>query len=256
MIERIPYTYIQLDLPLHPTQLRKLRGAVIESVMSFKHVFEAAGIPTDVFHNHTEVASQLAEDIQSIEREDATQYRYPLIQYKIRHRKAAIFGIGSGAQALQLWMSLTGDTLKMGGREIPLNLADHSHAIWRPSIAKKLSPYRLNKWLPFNAAQFALWKRTPKLSDRVVILERLIWGHLWHALDALEVAPNRQGLQIHLSTIDWMGFKDSYGIKRVAMDVTIVTNLNLPGELSIGQGVSIGFGKLQPITNRQLDDPE
>lgn len=256
MSERIPYTYIQFDLPLHPSQLRKFRGAVIESVISFKAVFDLAGVATDLFHNHQEIlASEGAEPTQEPSFPD-THFRFPLIQYKIRHRKAAIFGIGAGAQALQFWMSLAGDSLKIGGEEIQLIMADHSHGVWRPTIGKKLIRYRLNKWLPFNASQFAQWKRTEKLSDRVVILERLIWGHLWQALDALEVAPDREMLQIHLSTIDWMGFKDSYGIKRLAMDVTLVTNLNLPPELSIGQGVSIGFGKLQPIATRHPKDPE
>ncbi|MCC5937996.1 MAG: hypothetical protein JJU34_12010 [Lunatimonas sp.] len=256
MSDRIPYTYIQFDIPLHPSQLRKFRGAVIESVAGLKAVFEAAGVASDLFHNHQEVL--ISDEATSSDQPPLadTHFRYPLIQYKIRHRKAAIFGIGPGAQALQLWMSLAGDSLSLGGEEVQLIMAAHTHGIWRPTIESKMTQYRLNKWLPFNASQFAHWKRTPKLSDRVVILERLIWGHLWQTLDALEVAPDREKLQIHLSTIDWMGFKDSYGIKRLALDVTLIANLNLPPELSIGQGVSIGFGKLQPITSKQTDDPE
>jgi len=255
-MQSVPYTYIVFELPIYPSQLKKFRGAIIESVMSFKHVFEAAGIPTDVFHNHSELVPQLVDEDEPLKQEGDTQFRYPLIQYKIRHKKAAIFGIGAGAKALQLWMTLSGDSIHMDGKEFQLVLFYYSQSSWQPKIEGKVSYYRLNKWLPFNASQFAHWKRTPKLSDRVVILERLIWGHLWQTLDALEVAPDREKLQIHLSTIDWMGFKDSYGIKRLALDVTLIANLNLPPELSIGQGVSIGFGKLQPITSRQTDDPE
>ncbi|SEJ81888.1 hypothetical protein SAMN05192553_11810 [Cyclobacterium xiamenense] len=247
MKNRIPYTYLAFDLPLFPNHLRAFRGAVIENVMHFKPVFEAAAISTDIFHNHLELAEVggAAENKQE-DRMD-TQFRYPLIQYKVRHKKAAILGLGPGAQALQLWMSLAGEYLDYKGTEIPLSLDDHRHGHWAPELGDKVQHFRLNKWLPFNAQHFQKWKHTPKLTDRVQLLEKLIWGHLWQALDGLELRVERRSLQVYLSTIDMMSFKDSFGIKRLALDVTFGTNLNLPEEIGLGQGVSIGFGKVQQL---------
>src|SRR5690606_7542501 len=133
--------------------------------------------------------------------EPDTKFRYPLIQYKIRHKKAAILGLGAGAQALQLWMSLAGDGLNYQGTDVSLSLKDHRHGYWTPDVADKISYYRLNKWLPLNAQNFRKWQKMSKLSDRVELLEKLIWGHLWQALDGLQLGADRQKLQVYLSTI-------------------------------------------------------
>lgn len=246
---RMPYTYLAFDLSIFPNDLRAFRGAVIENVMSFKPVFEAAAITTDIFHNHLELVHADGGEENQHQSEESlnTQFRYPLIQYKVRHKKAAILGLGPGAQALQLWMSLTGEYLDYKGAEIPLSLEDHKHGHWAPELGEKVHYYRLNKWLPFNAQNFRKWKQTPKLTDRVDLLEKLIWGHLWHVLEGLDLEVDRSKLELYLSTIDLMSFKDSFGIKRLALDVTFCTNLNLPEEIGLGQGVSIGFGKVQQI---------
>lgn len=250
MKNRVPYTYLTFNLPLFPNHLRAFRGAVIENVMDFKPVFEAAAITTDIFHNHLELVHVDGGEENQHEGSLDTQFRYPLIQYKVRHKKAAILGLGRGAQALQLWMSLAGDDLNYRGKNVPLTLDDHMHGYWEPTIENKISFYRLNKWLPFNVQNFRKWKQTPKLTDRVELLEKLIWGHLWQAMDGLELAVERDKLQLYLSSIDMMRFKDSFGIKRLALDVTFGTNLNLPDEIGLGQGVSIGFGKVQGISKK------
>jgi hypothetical protein len=247
MKNRSTYTYLAFDLPIFPNDLRAFRGAVIQSVMGIKPVFEAAAIETDMFHNHLELALADSREAEDALETPGNQFRYPLIQYKVRHKKAAILGLGRGAQALQLWMSLAADELDYRGKAVPLALENHSHGHWEATIEDKLGHYRLNKWLPFNAQNFQKWKRTPKLTDRVELLEKLIWGHLWQALDGLELTVDREKLQLFLSTIDMMSFKDSFGIKRLALDVTFCTNLNLPEEIGLGQGVSIGFGKVQRI---------
>src|SRR5690606_13500329 len=148
-MNKTPYTFVSFGLGLFPGQLRAFRGAVIESAMSFKPVFEAAGIPTDIFHNHAETVPLSSTSEIPLETEEPdTKFRYPLIQYKIRHKKAAILGLGAGAQALQLWMSLAGDGLNYQGTDVPLSLKDHRHGYWTPDVADKISYYRLNKWLP------------------------------------------------------------------------------------------------------------
>lgn len=250
-LKSTPITAVVFNLPIFPNQLRYFRGAVIERVMTLKHVFEAAGILTDLFHNHTEQIAITSEIEQDLPDGRDTQFRYPLIQYKIRHQNASIIGIGEGAQALQLWLSLAGDQLILQGRAIPLEIHYHHHSGWSPKLGSKTVFYRLNKWLPFNAQKFQEWKSREKLSDRVDLLDKLLWGHLFYFLEGVEVMVDRKSLNIYLSTIDMMSFKDSYGIKRLALDVTFGTNLLLPEEIGLGQGVSIGYGKVQKISVRK-----
>ncbi|WP_339904729.1 CRISPR-associated endonuclease Cas6 [uncultured Cyclobacterium sp.] len=244
------YTFMAFNLPLYPNQIRAFRGAVVESVMKHKAVFEAAGLATDVFHNHTELVKQPAGVELPVQNLPDNQFRYPLIQYKIKHKKAAILGLGKGAQSLQLWMSLADEMLNFRGDKFSLTLDEHQHNTWKPGLEKNLQYFRLNKWLPLNGENFREWQKMNRLSDRVQLLEKLIWGHLWHALDGLGITIERKELQLFLSSIDMMSFKNSYGIKRLALDVTFACNLNIPEEIGLGQGVSLGFGKVQGISKK------
>ncbi len=250
----IPTTTITFELPIIPHVLRKLRGAVIESVMSHKAVFEAAGIATQVFHNHIEselVATGGTDELPEEEVQSARTWDYPLVQYKVRHRRAEIMGIGSGAQALQLWMSLVGDTLTVNRQEVPLTVRDHHHAQWKPVLNKTPELYRLNKWLPLSAANYEKWQQTPKLTDKAAMLDKLLWGHMCHLSEGVGYDLYKEDLVLYVSTIDMQTYKDCFGIKKLALDITFCTNLPLPEEIGLGQGVSIGFGKVQRIKVRK-----
>lgn len=248
-----PMTTITFDLPIIPHLLRKLRGAIIESVMQHKAVFEAAEIPTQVFHNHTEPKLELAGDIEDLPEQEETNDRtwdYPKVQYKVRHKKAEIMGIGQGAQAVQLWVSLVGDTITVNGQKISLTVRSHTHSQWKPELQEKPTLYRLNKWLPLSAKNYDKWQNTPKLADKVKILDNILWGHISHLMQGLKIELDKTKLELYTSTIDMQTYKACYNIKKLALDITFYTNLNLPEEIGLGQGVTIGFGKVQSIKKR------
>ncbi|GEM_PF-2261558 len=249
--QTIPLTAITFELPAIPHAMRKLRGAVIESVMQHKAVFEAAGVTTELFHNHKEEV-MIADGAPMPEEQSAParSFDYPKVQYKIRHRKAEVFGIGPGAQAVQLWVSLVGDMLNVNGQEVPLSVRHHHHEQWKPQLGEKLQTCRLNKWLAFNPQNYELWQQTPKLVDKAPILDKLLWGHCFHLAEGLDFELDREQLQLHVSTIDMMTYKDCFGIKKLALDITFQTNLNIPEEIGLGQGVTIGFGKVQQIRKK------
>lgn len=250
-MKTIPITTLTFELPIIPHALRKLRGAIIESVMQHKTVFEAAGVATELFHNHKEEVRAEAyveeEDILPEKPKDERSFDYPKVQYKIRHRRAEVMGIGDGAQAVQLWVSLVGETLTVDGQEVSLAVRDHHHEQWKPTLLSETQTYRLNKWLPFNPRNFDLWHQTVKLQDKATMLDNLIWGHLFHFAEGLGFEIDRKKIEIFVSTIDMSSFKDCYGIKKLALDITFCTNLNLPEEIGLGQGATIGFGKVQRI---------
>ena len=254
MTKPIPLTTITFDLPIIPHALRKLRGAVIEDVMKHKAIFDAAGVPTYVFHNHKEQVPAVAgtDDLgeEPVMEAESRYMDYPLVQYKIRQRKAEIIGIGVGAQALQLWLSLAGESLTAGGQVVALSIRRHSHEQWTPRLGAQENTYRLNKWLPFNPKNFDLWRNTPRLADKAELLDKLLFGHVMHMKEGLGFEIDRKALELYVSTIDMMTFKDCFGIKKQALDVTFRTNLNLPEEIGLGQGVSIGFGKVQGISKK------
>ena len=250
MKSNIPITQITFDFPLHPGALRWFRGAVIESVMKHEAVFKAADVPTVLFHNHVPVLEIHGEE-RIPEKANNRLYDYPLIQYKIQHRRAEIVGIGQGAQAVQLWLSVIGDQLNIHGKVYDLTIYQHQHERWNPVIVADKGLYRLNKWLPINVEKHRQWKEELRLTERIKLLEASLWGHLLHLSKRFGIEWPKEKLELFISTIDHMSYKDSFGIKKLALDVVIATNLNLPDEIGLGQGVSIGFGKVQRIKKKE-----
>lgn len=245
-MKSIPLTAITFNSKLQASALRKLRGAVIESVMQHKAVFEAASVSTDWFHNHEEQTMQPGVD--AAQRQVATtHHRYPLIQYKIRQHKAELVGIGDGAQALQLWLSMIGNELMVNREVISIDVYHHNHINWKPKLLATCETYRINQWLPLNPKNYEVWEKTPRLVDRVQLLDKALWGQLFNLTDNLRIELDRRKLELYINTIDLQTFKNCFGSKRLALDVTFSTNLNLPDDIGLGKGVSIGFGKVQKI---------
>ena len=248
----IALTQLTFDLPMYPALIRKFRGAVAESVRQHEAVFERAGVPTQVFHNHTQPITVPAGSAPVQDGNDPGRtFDYPLVQYKIRHKRASIVGIGTGAQAVQLWFSLVGEQLRIDGQDCALEVYAHEHRQWKPALSDTLYRYRINKWLPLNAEKHKTWKQTARLSERVALLDKALWGHFFHLAEGLGLAPDREQLSLYLNSIDMSTYKSCFGIQKLALDVTFESNLPLPEEIGLGQGVSIGFGKVQSLNSKK-----
>ena len=251
----IPITTITFDQHFHAANLKKLRGAIIESVMKHKEAFDATGVKTDVFHNHVEktltsVALQGNEPITSANVTDR-YYHYPKIQYQLRHGKAGITGIGEGAEALAFWISTVGGELIVGGRSFSLTIAQEQRIQWTPALLPETNTYRLNKWLAFNPKNHECWKNTPKLTEKVTLINNILWGHVCHLLQDTGFEVCKETLQLYISNIDHQTYMNCYGIQKLALDITFCTNLNLPSEIGLGQGTTIGYGKVQQLNTKQ-----
>lgn len=243
---KISITSLTLDLFINPGDLTNLRGAIVEQVLANKAVFESAGISTDVFHNHDE--SKWGEKPEQNLKDEL--YRYPLIQYKTHHRKAEILGIGIAAKAPQLWLALAGKDLQVQGRNHALNIYELNQSDWQPKLNGQLQTYRLNKWLPLNGQKYGQWQETPKLEDKAKLLDKVLWGNLFHMAEALGIVLERDKLELFVSSIDMQTYKTAYKQRMLALDITFCTNLNLPDEIGLGQKVSLGFGKVQRIKKK------
>lgn len=248
-MKTIPITTITFDQRFNAAKMKKLRGAIIENVMENKSVFDAAEIPTAVFHNHKEIA--LGADNDSLPKGAGRNYHYPYIQYQQRHGRAGIMGIGIGAEAVQLWSSIAADHLTVAGRHFSLEVYQHHHEQWTPAVTEEINVYRLNKWMPFNTENLNLWKNTPRLTDKAKILDKLLWGHHFHLAQGLGFEIDKEHFELYVNTIDHQCWSDCYGVKKLSLDITFSTNLNIPGEIGLGQGTTIGYGKVQNISNKQ-----
>lgn len=234
------YTAI-FDLSLYPRQLQQWRGAVSAQAMAWKQDFEKAGIPTHLFHNHDEDTGN-------------ARHKYPMVHFKIIGHKAAITGVGNGADALALWLKLFRGKLLMGGRELRLGVLKETDLTTRLLQNRKLEHYRIYVWKALNADDMARWNSDDRLVQRILLLEEKLHRHLLQLTAAMQWKIKPEKLKAHLCYLGQTEKLEGYHPGRyLAFSAVFACNLHLPDEIALGQEVAIGFGKLQrlPDANRE-----
>lgn len=224
-MKEIRITVIQFDGRLDEREIPSFRGAVM-----------AYADNDSLYHNHTEDAG--------------FQFRYPLIQYKVLDGMPAIVGIEDGALSLESLFPL-GDSFEW---QIGPMMRHFSVRKKRPGYfladenAAGSFRYSLHKWMPFNRENFNVWQQTTGLAKRVELLDAILCGNILSLYKAFGVFFNRE---VHAKVLELEQFSVTYkGVKMLAFNTVIETDVALPEHLGIGKGVSHGFGvveKLLPV---------
>ncbi len=214
---------MQFDLPLRGSAIHRFRSVVAES----------AGLEHDLFHNHTPEGGRLV--------------RYPLIQYRVRHGRAAIVALEEGMQAVQEWYLRTGGEVRAGDECIKLRVRHME--VERHTLQMSPEPrwYFLKRYLPFNPERYRQWLEAPSLVPRVELLERCLVAHVLTFARAMQWRlPER--LELRLQQIVQTKRVQAHGVPQVAFDLVWSANVSLPPALGLGRGVSHGYGVCFPVT--------
>ncbi len=222
------------DIPIYPRQLKNFRGSVIEAVLKLKNRFSEAGIDTELFHNRWE-----EKDFEQ------KHYRYPLVQYHINGRKASITGISEGAEALQLLLEYRPAKLKFDNTEHEFNLFNKESQEIDNILLDEAVAYRIYKWLPLNPENFKIWNSNKRLSDKIVLLEKCLFGHIKSYLQVYSKEIPDKKIEVYLRNIGKESLVMLHKHKRLAFDLSFYSNINLPQFIGLGQSPAHGFGKIR-----------
>lgn len=227
----IPTTSLVLDLPLRGNQVAQLRAAIIE----------AAGRDQEWLHNHAESGEPV--------------YRFPLVQYRVRHGRAAVWAVGEGTDALRQWLFQSNGQIKLGGRNIPFRVTEWKDERFEMTLLPPERPrwYYLNRWLPLNGDKYREWLQAPDLASRVAMLDNILIAHLLTFARGMDWRlPDR--LDARLQQIVHTRKAVYHGVTFVSFDVVFTANLALPPGLGIGHAASHGYGITTPVG--AYDKPE
>ena len=231
----IPTLTVQFSQSLKACDLQSFRGAIIERAMQLQPQFEAAGLPTDLWHQHKQADTE------------KLHYRYPLIQYQLKQGKASITAIGEGVAALKLWLQHNNQAINWAGKKVQLSLLGYpTEQQVTVSITDKQTTYRLYKWIALNQQQYKQYVQAADFIVKTKILQQCLQNHLV-ALSFTLLPQNTQIIESTLIDLTGQKIVNVYGNKLLAFDVVFSTNLKLPNFIGIGKAVSIGFGKQQPL---------
>ncbi|MBO4738135.1 MAG: hypothetical protein J5606_01090 [Bacteroidales bacterium] len=210
--------------PIATEEIPALRGAVIANV----------GLENSLFHNH--------------DADDKLNYRYPLIQYKRIHQKAAIVCVGEGVEAFGTFFANCCFDIRLGQRDVTLqveqtNAYQHLVQLWDTMFT-----YHIRKWLPLNQENYEKYMALESMADKFAMLERLLTGNILSFAKGVGIHFEKQ-VECKITEIDEPRLITFKGVKMMAFDAEFKCNVSLPDYVGLGKGVSLGYGTVKCLDN-------
>ena len=189
-----------------------------------------------LYHNHTS--------------ESTFRYSYPLIQYKRIQKKAAIFCIGEGVDAIGQFLAAQKFDLHLGER--PVHLAIETVYPKRNLVQTWDSTFRyhLRNWLALNSENYQKYKELDEITARISFLENILIGNLLSFAKGMKIDIKEQ-IVCKMLTLDEPRLTTVKGVKMMAFDAEFKTNLSLPDYMGIGKHASIGYGTIVRAYNKE-----
>jgi hypothetical protein len=220
---------LEFSIPCLSQELKQFRGVIAE----------LGGWHNDLFHQHDNSGE-----------ESKLLHRYPLIQYRSYKDKPYIYAINEGRDALmELW--------KSGAIEnyyTAKGISLHIDAFDKPRQYLRLVPiqeqimyrYRIMQYVPFNNANYDVYKSLPTYLNKVAFLERLLAQHLAGLAAALHWKWNRSEHQLLVTIDDIDRFEKirEHHNNFLAIDLVFYCNALLPDRIAIGNDMAFGKGWL------------
>ena len=218
----IRHLTIVFDTPIHRAEIPFLRGAVI------------ASMPRDasLFHGHDG---------------EGLRYAYPLIQYKSIQRKAALFSLGEGTEALWDYFRNCTPQVRLGNRRAVLTVEHIEAAETDVEVTETMESYRVEHWLPFNEDNFARYESEESLVARVQMLERILTGNILSMLKGLGIRTERQ-IELQIVAVERKGMERYKSVGLMSFDITFRCNVVMPAHIGLGRHVSTGFGTVSRLS--------
>lgn len=203
---------------LRPDEIKWFRGAII-------HTSEKGNV---LFHNHTE---------------ENYRYAYPLIQYKLIHRCAAILCIEEGVEAIGHFFSHYTDQVRIGEKDLRLEIDYVRPAAFSVEVTERAFRYRLRRWIPLNRENYQVYRTLERDDQRMHFLQKILVGNILSCLKGLNIYLDEK-ISCRIQEITRMYTIPNKGVNLLAFDLIFTANLSLPPYIGLGKNASINCGIL------------
>lgn len=225
---KIRYLKIRFDQDIIPYDIPRFRAAVIEKT-------ERA---SDLFHNH--------------DGETKFKYRYPLIQYKITHRKASIVCLNSGSDDIHYLLQNRDMHLRVGRDVSNYSIEDVQMRYHNVQVWQHVFDFSLKNWLALNQRHHERFSELEgDEAAQIELLKSILRGNIlafakgidWYIEEEVKVAITK------IKDVRSLPFKKG---KMLGFNLNFQTNVSLPDYIGLGKGSSLGFG----VVKRFYDSTE
>lgn len=183
---------------------------------------------------------------------DGYRYSYPLIQYKRIHKKAAIVCLEQGADDIGQLFAVDSPNIKLGDRDMALEIESLKSEKTLVQIWKTTFNYHIRDWLPLNSKNYAEYRSFETLTDKIILLERILLGNLLSFLKGVGIRIDGE-LCAKITQLDQPRIVRYKGISLMAFNVNFSTNLSLPNYIGIGKDASTGFGIVTKLRDKPIN---
>ncbi len=212
---------VRFRFELARRDLGAFRGALVSHV----------GRSFDKFHNHAPGANNY-------------MYRYPLVQYRIEGRQAALIAFGEGVDDLRRLLDGPAPELWLHQRRVSLIVDDVAIDYYPLSASDSLLHYEVRDYLPLSQQNEREFRQLDEYT-RGDWMGRLLTNHLLAFAQGVGWRIE-QRVRVELAGVRNLGTIRYKGAARPAFDVRFRTNLELPYGLGLGKAVAMGFGVTHP----------
>ena len=209
---------VKLSTEIKQREIPLFRGA-INAILEEGHSI--------LFHNH---------------QDEGFRYSYPLIQYKRIDSKATIVCIQEGTDAIEKFLKGRQEgELQIGKRIVNYKIDNILTQYQEIETSENPQAYQIVQWLPFNQKNYKIYREADNMYEKCKMLEKIAVGNIISMSKG--IGYNIED-ELYVKIYDIKGTNTTVfkGVKLMAFDIEVVTNIKLPNLWGIGNGVSHGYG--------------
>ena len=218
---------ILFENEIEPWEIAAFRGAVIAK----------AGNEHILFHNHLNDREFL--------------YGYPVIQYKRIGKCPMLVCLDYGTDEIHHFFNQGNLEVLIGERKVSLvvrkiNLDQINLQVW-----EKTFQYKLRNWIALNQENYEKYAHIKDELSKIEFLENILKANIISFAKGVKWDVDKQ---INLR-IDQIVSQKQVPYKKTRLtgfDVTFKTNVFLPDFISLGKGVSLGFGIVTIVRENKI----
>lgn len=232
---KLRYFHVTFNTQLEPWKIPLFRGAIIQKV----------GVENEWYHNHKNKGEDSNKPI--------FHYRYPLIQYKVNHKKQPmIVCLQENVEEYKLFFQNWDWNIELKGEKKEMSIEGMKLREYELKIHDQVFLYQISNWIALNQENHQTYKSMPSLIQRILFLEAKLVGHIlafatgvdWQIKEKLKVEIT------HLTAMKTATFK---GKRMETFSVNFSCNAFLPSNIGLGKGSSMGFGVVKRRRGRVTD---
>jgi len=228
MIKKIRLLTVTFDAEIKAYEVPAFRGAIIDKVGQ-QHV---------LFHNHLN---------------DGFRYQYPTIQYKAIRHQPAIVCIDEGVDEIHRYFQQPDWSLWLGDRKMDMKVANLFLNQFTLQVWATTFKYAIHNWIALSQENYQKYKSIEAETDRLAMLERILTANILAFAKGVGWTVEKP-IELKIISSPVTRPVPLKGQKLLAFDLQFTTNVSLPNYIGLGKSVSIGYGMIRQIKDKEREN--